>query len=415
VASRVTLMGTESAREILGSVLRELDRRAKLYIAFLAGKVWSKARAIRQERCWLLGGMSGKAYADNSAALHRYLIRERPDIHAYWVIDRDSPDVDRARQAGPVLFRDDLRTYVYGLLAQVQVISHGLADVPTFGSSLSNRAVKVRLGHGLTALKRTGGSRLRSVAAKSRFFDLVPVSSEFEKEHKASWGIARERIVVTGLPRFDELLRKDSLFRSQADAAGARILYMPTWRDWLPADAAHLRATDFYRQVMALVLHPDLNRCLADHNVVLDLHLHILARHHQQAIGQELAGLSQVRLLPAGEDLQEAIVRSGLLITDYSSVAWDFLYLDRPVLFYQFDAEMFKRHRGAHIELHDLFGPITADPDTAVALTCHFVETGFDCHDYRQQMERWQGTAFPYRDDRNCERVVSAILARLQG
>jgi CDP-glycerol glycerophosphotransferase (TagB/SpsB family) len=160
-------------------------------------------------------------------------------------------------------------------------------------------------------------------------------------------------------------------------------------------------------------LHPRLNEALARHNVFLYVHFHIIAQCHLDAIIKEVADLSHIRTLPPDQDLQDAIVRSSLLITDYSSVAWDFLYLDKPVLFYQFDVEKFNEYRGAYINLNDLFGPIARHADCAVDLTRRFVESVFDCADFESDMERWQRKAFRYRDARNCERVVSAILERL--
>ncbi|MFC2015949.1 CDP-glycerol glycerophosphotransferase family protein, partial [Chloroflexota bacterium] len=380
---------------IAASLTRELDRTFKLYLAFLLTKLWRKARAIAGERCWLLSGMSGQIYADNSAALHRYLVENRPDLNVYWVIDRDSPDVDKARQVGPVLYRGDLSTYVYGLLARVHVISHGLADVPTCGSALSKGAVKVRLGHGLTALKKTKGSPLRSVGAKNRVFDLVPVASEFERQNKLTWGIDPRKLVVTGLPRFDDLVRKSELNHSPdgTNASPSRILYMPTWRDWLPGSTGRFVETDFYKQVAGFLLHPALHKALIRHNVFLYVHFHVILHHHLALIGREIADLSHVNVLSPDQDLQDAIVRSSLLITDYSSVAWDFLYLDKPVLFYQFDVEKFNEYRGASIDLNDLFGPIARDAGSAVDLTRRFVESDFDYTDSKSDMERWQRKA----------------------
>ncbi len=403
-------------RDILRSLGREIDRTLKLYLAFLVVRVSRKARAIQEEGCWLIGGVSGKAYADNSAALHRYLVEHYPHLKVYWVINRDSLDVERVKQIGPVLYREALRTYVYGLLARVQVISHGLADVPTCGSGLSKGAVKVRLGHGLTALKRTKGSRLRSVRAKNRVFDLVPVSSEFERQNKLSWGIAADRLAITGLPRFDELVRKSERYRpgQGADDAPARVLYMPTWRDWLPGSRGRFVETDFYRQVTGFLRHPALHEALTRHHALLDVYFHVIAQRHLAAIGGAIADLPHIRVLPPDEDLQEALARSRLLITDYSSVAWDFLYLDRPVLFYQFDVERFHEQRGAHVDLDDLFGPVARNASEAAALTGQFLASGFDAAPYRAQMDHWQRVAFRYRDARNCERVVKAIRERLQ-
>lgn len=404
-------------RDIVPSLLREIDRNLKLYLAFLMTRLPGKAEAIRDEGCWLIGGTSGMRYSGNSAALHLYLVEHHPELKVYWVSNRDSPDVAWVRQIGPVLHREEVRTYVYGLLARVHVISHGLADVPTCGSSLSKGAVKVRLGHGLTALKRPKGSPLRSVRAKNRLFDLVPLSSEFERQHKLTWGIDPDKLVVTGLPRFDELVRRAEGYqgREGAEDMPKRILYMPTWRDWLPRHEGRFRETAFYREVRAFLRHPDLETLLAQHGAVLDVHLHVLMRRHTAVMAGEVAGLTRVRVLPPEADLQEALAQSRLLITDYSSVAWDFLYLDRPVLFFQFDVETFQAHLGAHVDLNDLFGPVARDANEAVALMEQFLARDFDTATFRVRMDEWQRKAFCYRDTRNCERVAEAILARLDG
>jgi CDP-glycerol glycerophosphotransferase (TagB/SpsB family) len=246
-------------------------------------------------------------------------------------------------------------------------------------------------------------------------FDLVPVSSEFEKRNKLTWGIDPARIVVTGLPRLDELVCKGEQYaaRDRAGASPRHILYMPTWRDWLPIGEAEFKITSFYAQIRDFLLHPELDALLVRHGVILDVHLHVIIHQHTATVARDIAHLSNVQVLPLETDLQDALARSRLLITDYSSVAWDFLYLNRPVLFYQFDVDEFERHRGAYIDLQDLFGPVARDADTAVALTRKFLTSEFDPSPYRVQMEKWQTKAFRYRDAQNCERVVRAIMNRL--
>jgi CDP-glycerol glycerophosphotransferase (TagB/SpsB family) len=165
--------------------------------------------------------------------------------------------------------------------------------------------------------------------------------------------------------------------------------------------------------VRAFLLHPDLEALLARHGAVMDVHLHVIMRRRAASLARDLAGLSQVRVAPPEVELQGALARSRLLITDYSSVAWDSLYLDRPVLFFQFDVEEFNARRGAHIDLDDLFGPVAREAHEAVAMVGQFLAHDFDAALYRARMDHWQGKAFRYRDTRNCERVVEAILGRL--
>ena len=128
------------------SLLAGLAREAKRRLLLGSALAWiathpRAARRIRDERAWIFGASVGRAYVDNSAALHDYVRRERADIAAYWALNRDSPDLERVNTQDPVLIHDSVEAWVYGLLAAVHVISHGVHDVPACGTRRSAGAV----------------------------------------------------------------------------------------------------------------------------------------------------------------------------------------------------------------------------------------------------------------------------------
>src|SRR5690625_7105540 len=69
---------------------------------------------------------------------------------------------------------------------------------------------------------------------------------------------------------------------------------------------------------------------------------------------------SPVKVISQGEvDVQSLLKTSALMITDYSSVAFDFSFLSKPVIYYQFDRKRFIGKRGSHLDLdNDLPGDI---------------------------------------------------------
>ena len=379
---------------------RELDRRVRAAAGLALAHLPRAYRPV-DDGLWLLGGSVGAAYTDNSAALHRYLRAHHPEIDARWVIDRDSNDVDIARAVGPVLFRDAPTTFAAARRAAVHVISHGVHDVPLCGSSTTRNTVKVRLGHGLTAMKKTKPRPLHTNRSANAIFDLVPVASAFERSNKRAWDIDDDALVITGLPRFDELVRLARAPRAN------RLLYMPTWRDGLDSR----RQRNVVEAIVAFLQQDTLHRALVEHGMAIDVYVHRNMAQLLEPLGARLRD-APVRLLPTSHDVQQALATCSALITDYSSTCWDALYVDKPVLFFQFDLQRFLGERGAYFDLeNDAPGPRSSTPTQAAQMVAEALRAGLRL---TPAARRWQQRAFQWRDDRNCERVHRAIADALR-
>ena len=105
--------------------------------------------------------------------------------------------------------------------------------------------------------------------------------------------------------------------------------------------------------------------------------------------------------------LNKLLMQSSMLITDYSSVCWDELYMEKPVLFYHFDADLYEAVTGSYIDLStDLPGPKCATEEELLRGIEHFIDNGFvlDEHD-RQLSNGW----FENRDSKNRERTFNFL------
>lgn len=100
-------------------------------------------------------------------------------------------------------------------------------------------------------------------------------------------------------------------------------------------------------------------------------------------------------------DIPELVRKSSVLVTDYSSVYLDFVYQDKPVVFYQFDKGRFtKDHYSGLLFDQVQFGPVSTDPQ-GTATNALMAVRG-------EQQERI-GKFFFYHDDKNCERTYECI------
>ncbi|MBR8644323.1 CDP-glycerol glycerophosphotransferase family protein [[Brevibacterium] frigoritolerans] len=86
-----------------------------------------------------------------------------------------------------------------------------------------------------------------------------------------------------------------------------------------------------------------------------------------------------VRVISQGEvDVQRLIKESAIMITDYSSVAFDFSFLHKPVIYYQFDRDRFIGKRPSHLDLdNDLPGEIVDELDGLLGVLAEYANTDF--------------------------------------
>jgi CDP-glycerol glycerophosphotransferase (TagB/SpsB family) len=373
-------------KELAGRVARGL----KYNLTARGAAALVDAGLVPRTKRWLFGAFVGRAFADNAAALFRHVCKHRPDIDAAFVLDPDCPDWAQAARVGPVLNRGSARTTCEILGADVVVMSHGLYDLPGFERALG---LRVRVGHGLTGLKRTRPPALRSQQYVGSLFDLVPVASPFERENKREWRIREENLEVLGVCRFDELR---ALAREHQ--APRQVLWLPTWRDDT-ADSARCIAA-----MRAFLHHKELHALLqrVDHELVVV--------PHRRFRGDLAAppGFQRVRVVQH-VDVQRALAAARVLVTDYSGVAWDMLQLRRPVVFFAPDLDRYQRARGLHLDLRgDPPGRFADNPDDAVRALADALDHGFD-----ERGARWAERAMSFHDEGNCARVLAAIERRL--
>ena len=108
-------------------------------------------------------------------------------------------------------------------------------------------------------------------------------------------------------------------------------------------------------------------------------------------------------------DVQELLKESNLLITDYSSIAMDFAYMKKPLLYYQFDYEMFRKghyREGYFSYLEDGFGAVCTNMEELFKQLHRLVERGLKIEPvYEQRSDQF----YERRDQNNSERNYLAI------
>ncbi len=349
---------------------------------------------------------------DNGERLFEYLRAERPDINAWFVIDSHSPDFSRmaALHGERVVAHGSQQWLDLALNCTVIASSHitpAIINPPQLRRLRTNPWKIAFLQHGVV---RDDVSRWFN----RQYVDLIVASTAGEYasfvDDDTNYELTTREAKLVGLARFDRLLRLGADYPSDKQDL---VLVTPTWRNDLQVSDARLPVTQgflesqFVTNWLALLNDEGFREAVA----AAGKRIGFLPHPNLQSVLPQLALPDDIELLSyAGQDVQRFIARAAFQITDYSSMAFNSAYLDRPVIYFQFDAEDFfsgaNNSRPGYFDFErDGFGPVTTTVDQTVSATRLLLERTPD--EYAARIR----ATFPTRDGRCCERTVAAIEA----
>ncbi len=387
---------------------------------------WVYRRAVRgvvtDPNLMVFCVFSGRGYSDSPRALYEYMVnREEYQNYRYvWVfqqpqrfrwLEEQFPNTSVVAWAGSA--------YQKAMAAaKYWIFNYRVSD------HIWPRADQVYLEcwHG-TPLKRLGydletngnvmnsNSEIRQKydldAAKFRYI-LSPSAFATEK-FTSAWNlkaIGKESAVIQeGYPRNDFLLnhteadveRVKKSLQITPEAIGGRkvILYAPTWRD-----NQHDSSTGYSYQLG--VDFDRLRQALGEDVIILFRAHYLVASQFDFAA---YAGF--VYDVSGWPDINELYIVADLLITDYSSVFFDYANLKKPILFYMYDLAAYRDDiRGFYLSLEELPGPIVeTEAELIAAIPEDLARPAYD-EKYQRFHQR-----FNHLDDGNAsERVVKRLL-----
>jgi CDP-glycerol glycerophosphotransferase (TagB/SpsB family) len=345
-----------------------------------------------------------------------------------WLTSSEREDRDAQASGIPTIRKTGLRGWWATARAGVLVVTHGLGDVNRYANS---GAFVVQLWHGIP-LKRIGldspattqvpavpgAPVLRRLIgflygrAAQRIRVLPAASHRSRGRLESAFGLHDGRVIVTGEPRVDVLSMGDPGGRRERASAvlhgavGALpetarvVLYAPTWRDGAPDPAVPTAAE--WEQIVRVV---EANDAI------------LLVRSHPLGEGDYAPAepSARVRMLGAGllPDVTPALPAVDVLITDYSSLAYDVGLLRMPVLYLAPDAEEYARTRGFYGRFDDVAGPDAADDWAGLLhqLKALLSDPGVFA-ERSDRSDTLSAEMHAYRDGRNTLRVYQAIRAR---
>ncbi|MBQ2871928.1 CDP-glycerol glycerophosphotransferase family protein, partial [bacterium] len=204
-------------------------------------------------------------------------------------------------------------------------------------------------------------------------------------------GSPRLDVLLHDIPNAEMFMEEDFNNIKNFKTQGKKIfIYMPTFRDtgkdisgWLKSDK--------------------LKEFLHNNNAVLVCKLHPFDKN---SLDFELS--EDFYKMDSDSDVYPILKYTDALITDYSSVYFDYLLLDKPILYYSPDLKEYQEKCRGFYEPYDKLtaGAITQTEQELFDAMQNVID-GVD--NYKEQRKALRDRMFKYQDGRNCERVIEWI------
>lgn len=351
----------------------------------------------------------GKNYTGNPKYLYEYMIRnpKYSDYKFVWAY----PDTNSSKIPGnPILVERGTSEYFYYLAKAKYWVNNILFPV----KKKREETVYLQTWHG-TPLKKLGfdiecegpeKQAFGNLYQESQNWDYFLADNDYGAEKLVHAFRFKKRLIKEGYP-INDIFYKEELknkakerLLSQYPAIKNKkvIVYAPTWRD-LQGD--YVRGYDFS-------LPFDVDRLYTKFS---DEYVLLVKLHHLIADSLEIDDKYKNFLLNVSgeEDVMELLCIADILITDYSSVFYDFASARKPMLFYAYDLEEYVNEtRGLYVGMNTLPGPILQDNDSLVDAI-----ENIEQYDYAhsEKLRAFCDDMAKYCDGHSCEKVLDIVLS----
>ena len=409
---RSTLKSQIGLKEIAYPFLLPIVSAARNCLTIGYRLLYYCTKPFAKKNLWLISDRLIAA-GDNGEVLYKYVKQQNnPAINAYFVIAKKSPDYMRLKKQGArVLDGHSLRYRILFLHASKIISSHAddyVINPFSYRVHFLNDLFKfdyVFLQHGI--ILNDLSSWLNRYNKNIRLF-ITSTQQEYNSILDYSYYYTKEKVLLSGLPRYDLLENNPQ----------SKLILAPTWRHNLVVDVPVVKGrrayspdfknSEYCRFYDRLMNDPRLHRALKAHSMTAELYLH--PSFEAQIADFRQNDLFRIKDFPY--DYRTAFREGSILVSDYSSVVFDFAYLRKPVVYAQFDHDTFyDKHlhdRGYMDDERDGFGPVAKTYEQAITDIIEIVSSG--CVMQKKYKKR-ASKFFTWHDKDNTKRVYDAIVA----
>lgn len=361
----------------------------------------------KYEGGWLVCEEPSEA-RDNGYHFFRYMCRSQKSRKCFYAIKKSSVDYEKVKELGNVIEYGSIQHWLAYFLCEYNISSQkgGKPNAALCAFMELNGIIKRRnifLQHGIII------NNLRWLYAECSQIDKFIVSTIPEYDYlEENFGYPKGTVTLTGMPRHDAL--------HDIVVTPNRVLIMPTWRYWFNINSkkhkdidCNFETSDYLKKWLEVLDNPKMAGMIEKYKLEVIFYPHRNMQKNLHAFSQVKTPIT----IASWEryDIQELLKTSALLITDYSSVFFDMVYMKKPVIFYQFDEEKYRNYQygDGYFDYHNnAFGKTFEDCEGVMGELEKQIMHRFEpSEEFLEEHRR----IFKYWDIKNSERIFNMLSA----
>jgi len=298
--------------------------------------------------------------------------------------------------------------------ARFSIFTHEL-----YGNIYNSQQVRVFIEHGSYGIK-TGaghGNHGKKKGKTINYFD-------YATYRVRTRGAETKNFRVCGLPRNDRLFDDPSIARGKLgiEAYDKVLIWMPTFKHYQNSSVFSVKRNDYAVEKAADItlqedstFYDEVSKTLNAHNALMIIKYHP-RQDMKYVISKNTANIkiiSDEELLAAGIPLYTLLGATDGLITDFSSVAYDYLLINRPIGFDITDLELYIQ--GGTVAVKDPLDHMPGEKINDVQTFCDFITKVADGEDhFEAERKRWLDIVHVHQDGNSAKRIVDMLLTHIK-
>lgn len=376
-----------------------------ILLGFLSFFVSKKSNQV------LLGSRYGYNFIGNPKYFFLYLYKQKKDVNPIWITTNDKVFQRLESEGLPVVYRYSWEGFVAILKSNFLIFDHSAREV-SYSFFLPGRFKKINVWHGVSGIKKVEvvfSNRFDQIILKNiikkiikherkSYQTVLTCSKSWKEKYISIFG--KKCIKVLGYPRNDLFFDDSMVYQDyktilKLEKFDKVILYCPTYRKNFRTQYPF--SNKFLKKF---------NEFLVDRNYVFLDKRHL--NEHWNGGCSEFSNI--VDITNTVEDIQDLLVFTDILVTDYSGGFMDYCLRDKPIILYPYDYEDYVQSQGMIIDyFKDLPGPFATNEDELLSCLKKIDEI-FSKSEYKARYTRMKNENHQYQDKRSSERLYNFLF-----